>query len=294
VALVLLNRLAGSGRAVALEPRLRAALAALPGHRLVTPASVHDARALLSDQPPATRVALVGGDGTVHHLLSALLSGGHSLGLVAAGSGDDIARALGVHELSPEAALALAVQGNSTPWDVGVVQTAHEQRCFLSSLCVGFDAAIAARARALPPWLAGRHRYTLATLLQLLGLRSGQVSTAVDGVAWHQGQTLLASVLNTRTYGGGMPAVPGARPDDGQLNLLHAGRFGRLEALRMLPALMTGRHLGHPQIQTCTFRELLLQSPTPLALAADGEAMLSAVNMRVRVRAGALQVVARH
>jgi diacylglycerol kinase family enzyme len=85
--------------------------------------------------------------------------------------------------------------------------------------------------------------------------------------------------------------VPGARPDDGRLRLLLAGRFSRVGALQMLPALMRGRHLPHPQLHTCAFRLLHLQAKAALPLAADGEAMRASAEVQVRVLPAALQVV---
>lgn len=305
MALLLLNRQAGRGRAAALEPVLRSALtcadfstrhpaaATASPHTLVTPDCVAEAEARVLALPVGSRVVLVGGDGSVHRLLPALLARRCSLGLVPAGSGDDIARALGLQSLSVQAALHLALTGASRPWDVGEVQTPHQQRPFLSSLCVGFDAAVAARAAGLPDWLVGRHRYTLATLLQLLRLRLHQASLFIDGEAGPAGPWLMTPVLNTPSYGGGLPAVPAALPDDGRLNLLHAGRFSRLAALRMLPALMQGRHLGHPQVGTRVFCSLHLQADGPLPLAADGEALQAAASVQVRLLPQALQLVCR-
>ena len=297
MALLLLNRRAGKGRAAALEPLLRQPLCQATGagdsHVLATPDGVPEALALVRAQAEGSRVVVVGGDGSVHQLLPALLERHCSLALVPAGGGDDIARALGVHGLAPEQALQLALHGSTTPWDVAEVQTLHERRPFLSSLCVGFDAAVAARANRLPPWLGGRHRYTLATLLQLLGLQLQQVQLQVDGQDSPQAACLMAPVLNTPSYGGGLPAVPGARPDDGQLDLLHAGQFSRLGALRMLPALMRGRHLGHPQVQARAFRSLQLQAAQPLQLAADGESLQPSTHLWVQLLPTALHLVGR-
>ena len=70
---------------------------------------------------------------------------------------------------------------------------------------------------------------------------------------------------------GGMPAVPHARNDDGVLNLLLAGAFGRAGTLWVLPLLLAGRHLGHPKVRTRAFRKMVIASTEPVPLAADGE-----------------------
>ena len=113
----------------------------------------------------------------------------------------------------------------------------------------------------------------------------------VDGELVHDGEALFASCLNTATYGAGMPAVPGARIDDGRLDLLIAGRFGRFATLAMLPRLLAGRHLGHPQVRTAPFTLLRVECEAEMPLAADGEPLADAHAITVRVMPGALQVV---
>ena len=88
-----------------------------------------------------------------------------------------------------------------------------------------------------------------------------------------------------------MPAVPDASIADGRLDLLIAGRFGRAGVLRMLPLLMRGRHLGHPQVRVCRFESLRVESSPALPLAADGEPLPAATSFEVRVREASLSVV---
>lgn len=294
MSLVLLNRRAGGGRAAALEAPLRQWLAAeRPLASCAAPASLAEAQALVASRPPGSRVVVVGGDGTLHRLLPALLQRQHELALVPAGSGDDTARALGLHALPWHEALRHALDAPSTPTDLGEARTAHEQRPFISSLAAGFDAAVAQRALQGPAALTGLPRYLWATLRELAALKRHRLRIAVDGVGWYDGPALFASTLNTPSYGSGMPAVPGARMTDGRLDLLLAARFGRLGALAMLPRLLAGRHLGHAQVATVPFRSLRIVCSTPMPLAADGEALAAAAEVEVEVRPGALRVVGR-
>jgi diacylglycerol kinase family enzyme len=290
MSLVLLNRRAGNGRAARLEAPLRQALA--DGPAVVAPASIDEARDRVAALPAGSRVIVVGGDGTLHGLLPALLKRQCELALLPAGSGDDTARALGLHGLDWRRALQHALHAPARRMDLGEVQTAHECSPFISSLCAGFDAAVAGRAQRLPSVLQGRPRYLWATLREIVALRLAQVRVELDGHTWHTGPALFASTLNTASYGGGMPAMPGARPDDGALDLLLAGRFGRVGVLRMLPALLAGRHLGRPQVFTGRFATLRLRADTPLPLAADGEPLAAAAEVSVRVLPSALAVVA--
>ncbi len=291
-ACVLLNPAAAGGRAGLLEPALRAWLARHAPHApLVVPGDAQASRAWLAERPPGQRCVLVGGDGTVHQMLPALLQGGHSLGLVPLGSGNDTARALGVHGLPWQHALGLALASPATPVDLGELETAAGTRPFISSLAAGFDAAVGLRALHGPAWLRGLPRYLWATFGELARLQRHGLTVEVDDATLHQGPAIFASVLNTPSYGSGMPAVPAARVDDGRLDVLVAGRFGRAAALAMLPRLLAGRHLGDARIQTLSFTRLRISSDRSVPLATDGEPAGCAEHWEVRVLPQALQVV---
>lgn len=292
LALVLLNPRAAGGRTRRLADPLRQWLASqAPEAAFAVVDDVDRARALLLGRPEGSRVVLVGGDGTVHCLLPALLQRKLSLGLVPVGSGNDLARALGLRGLAWPDALARALSGTAAGCDLGELVTEHGASPFASSVEAGFDAAIARRAAEGPQWLRGLPRYLWATLRELAALRRRHLRVIIDGELVHDGEALFASSLNTATYGAGMPAVPGARIDDGRLDLLIAGRFGRLGTLLMLPRLLAGRHLGHPQVRTAPFTQLRVECGDEMPLAADGEPLAGARAITVRAMPGALQVV---
>ena len=291
-ALVLLNPRAAGGRAARIaEPLRRWLEARAAGATLSIATDAADARSVLLGRPAGSRVVLIGGDGTLHQMLPALLARQLSVGLVPVGSGNDMARALGLSGLRWDAALAIALHGAACRCDVGELVIGDAGVPFASSLAVGFDAAVARRAADGPAWLGGLPRYLWATLSELAALRRLRVRAIVDGTLAHDGEALFASCLNTPSYGAGMPAVPHARIDDGRLDLLVAGRFGRLGALAMLPRLLTGTHLGHARVSTAAFSELQLECDDALPLAADGEPLGAARKFAVRVLPGALQVV---
>lgn len=290
--LVLLNPQARGGRARRLEPLLRDALAKHAAQaEVAAPGSVTDALALLQAQPRGSRIVLVGGDGTLHQMLPALLARELELGLIPAGSGDDSARAFGLHGWPWAKALAHALSAPATAIDVGEVSTARETRPFVSSLGVGFDAAVAQRALQGPAWLRGMPRYLLATLREVAHLRRFRLRVSLDGQPLHDGESLFASTLNTPSYGGGMLAAPRAALDDGRLDLLLVGRFDRIGTLLMLPRLLVGRHLGHPEVQYRGFTRLCIEADAALPLAADGESMAAASRVELRVLPRALKVV---
>jgi diacylglycerol kinase (ATP) len=287
--LCLLNPHAANGRCAALAGPLREALPQVP---LVLPVDVASARQRLLALPEGSRVIVAGGDGTVHQLLPALVARRLQLALLPGGTGNDLARALGLARMGWREALQHAQHAPAAPMDLGELRAAAgEPQLFMSSLAAGFDAAIAHRALGAPAWLRGQPRYLWATLAEIGRLRAYVLRVEADGVLLHDGPLLFASSLNTPSYGSGMPVAPGARVDDGVLQLLRAGAFGRLGALAMMPLLLTGLHLRHPRVTLSGYRSLRLTSAAPVPLAVDGEPLPLAADLTVRVLPQALSVV---
>ena len=294
--LILINPHAAGSRARKLKGPIQAWCEALPAQsdrpQIVSPESIQDALMLISALPPRSRVVVVGGDGTLNQMLPALLQGDHEVGLVPSGSGNDCARAWGLNSMSWQQALAHALSATSSAIDLGRIELDKKAiHYFHSSLAVGFDASVGHRALTGPKFLSGLPRYLLATFRELTNLKNWPLKVEVDGRLTHEGATLLASVLNTPTYGGGMPAVPHALINDGQLNLLVGGRFNRLQTLLMLPRLLIGKHLGHPRIQCHACSNVSIGNANLVPVAADGETLGFAKHIQVICLPKCLQVV---
>jgi len=291
--LVLVNPHAGGGRAERLVPKLRSWLLANAAQaRLEVAHDVPHALMLIRGLPHRSRVVVVGGDGTLNQLLPALLEGQHGLGLVPWGSGNDFARVLGLRGLAWQQCLELGLTAEPVAMDVGMLHTDTLSHPFASSLTVGFDSAVGYRALMGPRWLRGTPRYLLATLRELAALQTWDMQVALDGKTVHSGTTLFTSTLNTPTYAAGMPAVPHARANDGQLDVLVAGKFTPLQALLMLPRLLVGKHLAHPDIQSYPYRTMEVRSTQAMPLAADGEFLGSSNAVRIEILPGRLRAVA--
>jgi diacylglycerol kinase (ATP) len=299
--IVLLNPHAAGGKAAALAQPMRLWLKQnSPQIDLEMPDSVVNARVLVDALPPASRVVVVGGDGTLNQLLPSLLSGSHTMALVPFGSGNDTARALGLYGLSWQKALEHGLAGASSQIDLGLAEFEVDQNgnfkaCsvpFISSLTTGFDSSVGLRALNGPKWLRGLPRYLLATVRELVSFRTWRMDVSVDSARVHSGKALFASTLNTRTFGAGMPAVPHARLDDGALNLLLAGDISLMQTLLLLPRLLIGKHLSHPKVHTRAFQTMCIESTTPVPIAADGEHLGRSRKITIRVQTAQLAVVA--
>ena len=294
-ALVLLNPFAGGGRAAKLEEAIRTRIRTdHPGARLVATAHTEEALSLIEESEEHARIVLVGGDGTVNRMLPALVRRERSVGLVPLGTGNDVARAIGVHAMPWPDALAHAISAPAVAIDAGVVTLGDREVPFLSSCTCGFDSSVALRALRGPRWLRGRSRYVLATLRELVALRHWNLVVHCEGQALRAGAALFASALNTPTFGSGIPAQPAARIDDGQLDLLIAGRVERLGAMALLPRLLRGRHLDDARVHSQRATAIEIDAAPDVPVAVDGEYLGCAAHVLIDVLPASLHIVRGH
>lgn len=214
-------------------------------------------------------LVVLGGDGLAHLALQACAGTSTTLGVIPAGTGNDLARAIGMPSDPVVAAAELAkslTAGRRRSLDLGKIAGGA---WFGTVLCAGFDAAVNARANAMR-WPRGPRRYDLAVLAELAAFRTRPVWVGTDGVALSLEATMIA-IGNTATYGGGIPICPDATADDGQLDVTVVGGIRRAELLRMLPTLRSGRHVRHPAVRTLRARSVRLSGSSGWRAYADGE-----------------------
>lgn len=273
---LLVNPTAGSGRG-ARSGRLATQELRDAGHRIidVTGAdasdSRHRARAALADGVDG--LVVCGGDGTVHLGANLVAGTGIPLGLIAAGSGNDVASTLSLPIHDPVAAARLISAGTTRAIDAGRVEWAHGQRWFAGVLGAGFDARVSLRALSLPRLLRGPIRYVAAVLRELPVFTPIPYAVTVDDRTIRT-EAMLVAVANTPRFGGGIRVCPDAQVDDGLFDVLICHRLGKAEFLRVFPTVFSGRHLGHPAIEVLRGRQIRLDAPG-LVAQADGEQVAS-------------------
>ncbi len=209
----------------------------------------------------------VGGDGTVHLALQAVVATPIELGIVPLGTGNDAATAMGVPASPPEA-VRVVREGHARPFDVGRVRCADgQQRYFLCVVSTGFDSMVNERAnRMTRP--SGDARYVLAMLAELRAFRPIRYRAVVDG-ADVVDDAMLVSLGNGPSFGGGMLVCPSADMHDGQLSMLWVHRISRPALLRVFPKLYSGRHVEHPAVTEQAVTAVRLDAPG--IAYADGE-----------------------
>ena len=277
---LVVNPSAGSGEGTAVGRR---------AHRLLERAGheVHDLSApSLAQATDRARQAqgldalvVVGGDGMVHLGVDVVAGTDVPLGIVATGTGNDIARALHLPRGNVDRAVEVVDRALATgPRRIDAVRVTTTDGTHLDwyagVLSCGLDAAVNARANTLTR-LPGHLRYLAALGPELARFRPYGYRVDVDGRTWESAGTLVA-VANTGWFGGGLPVAPDARPDDGLLDVVVAGPLTRTAALGIFPTIYRGRHVHHPRVEVLRGRRVTVEplparGVAPPPAFADGE-----------------------
>jgi len=258
----------------------------------------------------AKRVVAVGGDGTWSQVADRVVASGRpgvSLGLLAAGTGNDFARSLGLSYRDPQHAVAALAAGRTRRIDVGRVVsqwrpaatleaaggTAWREtpRHFLNLVGFGFDiAVIDATLRAR--FLRGVLLYKLTAMHQLLLYRSPRLRLS-DGEGWNtEGRHLILTISNGRIFGGGFPIAPDADLQDGKLDACAIADASPARRARLFSLAGKGRHVGAKGVTLRQDRTFTVRFDDRVRYEVDGDVHQSrTAEVRLDVVSSALSVI---
>ena len=244
------------------------------------------ALALAHEQVAAGVDALVvcGGDGMVNLGAQAAAGTGTPLGIIPAGTGNDVARALDIPRKDPATAAERVIAGN-----VRTIDLARSlDRYYVTVMAAGFDAVVNERANAMT-WPRGPMRYNVATVAELRTFRPLPYILELDGTVVHT-SAMLVAIGNGPSFGGGIRICEGASMDDGLLDVVVINPVSKGKLLRVFPKLYQGTHTTLPEFERHRVREVTASSPGIVAYG-DGE-RLGPLPMTTTVQPGALRVFA--
>ncbi|HVF21333.1 MAG TPA: diacylglycerol kinase [Mycobacteriales bacterium] len=208
----------------------------------------------------------LGGDGMAHLALQAVAGTPTALGIVASGTGNDLAAHLGLPIRDPRAAADVIAAGHVR--QVDSVRLTPGDRWFGCVLGAGFDSVVNERANQMR-WPKGPQRYNLAIAAELPRFRPLPFRLTLDGEGWET-DAMLVAVGNATSYGAGMKVTPDAVIDDGLLDVCVLGPVSKVEFVRTFPRVFKGTHVTHPAVTVRRARSVTLEAPGVVAYA-DGE-----------------------
>jgi diacylglycerol kinase (ATP) len=254
---------------------------------------VASARAAVKKRPDA--LVVVGGDGMVN--LAANLVAGTKVpfGLIPSGTGNDMARVLGIPYEDTEAAIlaldaALAAEARTI--DAGRISWFENgrtrERWFACALSAGFDAIVNERANSMRR-PKGPSRYIIAMLAELALLKPFAYRLTLDGQVIET-KAVLVALGNGVSLGGGMKITPDAQLDDGLFDVLLVKPLSRFSFLRIFPRVFAGTHVTDPRVRIERAKKVRIEAEGIVAYA-DGE-RIAPLPIDVEIVPGALRVLA--
>ncbi len=216
-------------------------------------------------------LVVAGGDGSVHTAVAALLRRGRlspdsPLGLLPLGTGNDLARTLGV-PLDPREAARALLTGQPRPLDL-VVDDAGGVVVNAAHLGIGAEAA--ERASGLKDRL-GAAAYAVGSVVAGVRASGWSLEVVVDGEPVHVAEeVLMVGVANGRTIGGGAELAPDAAPDDGLVDVVVATSTGPLARLGFATQLRDGEHVSRDDVLVVRGRSVTVTGDA-FPVNADGE-----------------------
>ncbi|HET7529877.1 MAG TPA: diacylglycerol kinase [Mycobacteriales bacterium] len=288
---LLVNPTAGKGRAAkvvaAVVERLRAGgadVAILVGRDVEHAQTL--ARTAVDDGVDA--VVALGGDGMVHLALNVVAGTKTPLGIVPAGTGNDLANHLGLPTKDPVAAAGVIAERLAGEGARPIDAVRVGERWFGCVLGAGFDSRVNDRANRMS-WPHGRMRYNLAMLAELRVFKPLPFVLDLDGDRLET-DAMLVAVGNARSYGAGMKVCPAASLDDGLLDVTILGPLSKPEFLKAFPKVFKGTHVDHPAV-TCRKAKVVSLSSPGVTAYADGE-FLANLPITCETVAGGVQILA--
>ncbi|NLF68955.1 MAG: diacylglycerol kinase family lipid kinase [Candidatus Anammoximicrobium sp.] len=289
--ILVVNPQGGTRRGLAVLEQVRPIFAAAGGELevRVTEHSGHARRiAQESDISRYDGFCTIGGDGTVHEVVSGLMQRSEGptipLGLIAGGTGNVLAEHLGCTD--PVEAARRVLAGRTSPLDVARV-TARDNADYCISL-IGWGAVADINRTAERLRIIGRLRYSVAALWHILRARRRRAELTLDDRTCED-DFLLVAACNTRCTGSKMLLAPRAALDDGKIDVVVIRHATRRQMFQMFRRVFDGSHVDLPCVEYHQVRRLSIRADGLEPLDLDGENK-GGVPVAVEVLPGAMRV----
>jgi YegS/Rv2252/BmrU family lipid kinase len=222
------------------------------------------ANELLSEPPD--RLAVCGGDGTIHEVVTRVPNPPFPVALLPAGTGNVLGHELKL-PLDPIKSLNIALNGEVRRVDLGILE-ARQSHHFLLMTGVGFDAYVVSKIRPALKMRFGIAAFYLQTLQAMLSYGFPKFEVHL------QEESLVATsciISNSHSYGGGLVLTPEADMCDGVLDILVLQEGSKVDYLRFLLSAWLGKPKQRPWVQLRRAPHVRVEGPRGPWVQADGE-----------------------
>jgi diacylglycerol kinase (ATP) len=295
---VIVNPSAGRGRAVGLRGEVESywrQQGVLADFCMATSQEEVRSRARGAANAGYSSVVVLGGDGTVHEVINALAGIAMPLGILPAGGGNDLARALALPLDTLEAAHALLTASTRRidllrlSADGGPACAGRRECLYAGAGGAGIDAEAARLANTRFRRVPGVARYVAAAVAAFREGHPLELQLVADGKTRHFTAHLVA-VANTPSYGSGICIAPQAQIDDGWMDLAIVAPLRWTQVLDGLLLALRSGDIRWPEMRRMRARKLRLETDRPVLFHGDGE-VLGETPVEIEVLPRALEVL---
>ncbi len=230
-----------------------------------------------SAEAPAD-IVIVGGDGSMNEAVNSVTDFNRvRLGIIPAGSGNDLARAILTDRNEENLIRTIAKRQTVRRLDVGVLQCGSKRRLFNISAGIGFDAEICEKANRagikvlLNRLGLGKLTYIVTAIRLILLHKTFPCKVTLDGETFVFRKCLFAAGMNTRFEGGGFQFCPEAANTDGTLDFCIADGISTLRFFLLFPTSYFGAHTKARGVTIRKAKKVRIRTKVPLWIHTDGE-----------------------
>jgi diacylglycerol kinase (ATP) len=234
-------------------------------------------------------IIAMGGDGTIEAVMRGIIGSKVRLGIIPAGTENNIAVSLGI-PINLEEACALIASDNTLKLDLGQIKTRNGKKfVFFEMATVGLSAAIYPDANKVAN---GKLSKIKAAAVKVIHEETKpKVFLTFNNESKIEVETMLVMVSNTPVFGKNFMVAPQASLQDGLLDISVYPDFSKVELLGYYAAVSDGGNSGDGKVQQYQARKLKIKTSPKMDIMADGIA-LGKGTVTIKVRSGVLRVIA--
>ncbi|MDQ0300488.1 diacylglycerol kinase (ATP) [Salibacterium salarium] len=213
-------------------------------------------------------VIAAGGDGTIFEVVNGLAELEHrpKLGLIPAGTTNDLARALGIDGSNIESVCDVICSNNVQPVDIGKVNNQY----FINIAAGGKLTELTYDTPSKLKTMLGQFAYYVKGFEKLRFLKPKYARIEYDGKLF-EGEIMMFLISNTNSVGGFEKLLPNASFDDGMFDMIVIKKTNIPELIRIGSQALNGEHLHHNKIMYMQANRIKIEVEEDMELNLDGE-----------------------
>lgn len=202
------------------------------------------------------KIVVIGGDGTIRDAISAMnnINWPCPLGIIPAGSGNDLARFLGKN-IDP---ITLINQYLLTEDEERIYGAYCNDKSFINVLGAGINTSILKKRNALKKILGRKLSYPVASLLAMAFYRPKYYKLNIDGKDLN-GKYYIITVCNGKYFGAGMKISPNSDLHSDKLGLIALKKVNKFKLINAFMKIYKGEHINLEYVDNYMAREIRIK-----------------------------------